>query len=150
MRSDCKTATRLNASEVVSQQGGILAVAVAVPPQELVEEAQLFKGDLPGVLEDGPHNVLGTGRGRQRSAVPERVKNTMPLGTELRKTMGPRLRERAPAARSGITQPRARCFAELMLLIHGNSSRVRCTSAKLPVKFSGDVGKQECEREGMN
>ena len=116
MRSDCKTATRLNASEVVSQQGGILAVAVAVPPQELVEEAQLFKGDLPGVLEDGPHNVLGTGRGRQRSAVPERVKNTMPLGTELRKTMGPRLRERAPAARSGITQPRARCFAELMLL----------------------------------
>ena len=72
VRSDCKTATRLNASEVVSQQGGTLAGADGVPAQ-LVEGAQLLEGDLPDVLEDGPDHVLGAGRGRQRSAVPERV-----------------------------------------------------------------------------
>ena len=33
--------------------------------------------------------------------------------TKLRKRMGSRLRELASAARGGITQPRARCFAEL-------------------------------------
>ena len=42
-------------------------------PAQLVEGAQLLEGDLPDVLEDGPDHVLGAGRGRQRSAVPERV-----------------------------------------------------------------------------
>ena len=71
---DCKTATRLNDSEVVSQQGGggVPAAAVAVGgPREFVESAQLLEGDLAGVLEDGPDDVLGAGRGRQRAAVPE-------------------------------------------------------------------------------
>ena len=62
----------LNASEVVSQQGGVLAAAVAVgvAPQH-VEGAQLFEGDPPDVLEDRPDHVLGARRGRQRSAVPD-------------------------------------------------------------------------------
>ena len=83
--SDCKTSTRLNASEVVSQQGGVLAAAVAVgvAPQH-VEGAQLFEGDPPDVLEDRPDHVLGAGWGRQRSAVPEIVKITMTLNLRMK------------------------------------------------------------------
>ena len=65
-------ATGLNASEVVSQHGCLLPGADGAPNQ-LVEGAQLLEGDLADVLEDGPNHVLGAGRGRQRSAVPERV-----------------------------------------------------------------------------
>ena len=64
-------ATGLNASEVVSQHGCLLSGADGNPDQ-LVEGAQLLEGDLADVLEDGPNHVLGAGRGRQRSAIPER------------------------------------------------------------------------------
>ena len=64
-------ATGLNASEVVSQHGCLLSGADGAPDQ-LVEGAQLLEGDLADVLEDGPNHVLGAGRGRQRSAIPER------------------------------------------------------------------------------
>ena len=63
-------ATGLNASEVVSQHGCLLSGADGAPDQ-LVEGAQLLEGDLADVLEDGPNHVLGAGRGRQRSAIPE-------------------------------------------------------------------------------
>ena len=81
--SDCKTATHLNASEVVSQQRGTLVDGVRA---QLVEGAQLLEGDLADVLEDDPDDVLGAGRRRERSAIPKisAVKLPQPVPTSIK------------------------------------------------------------------